>query len=212
MRPANFILEMILIVIESLQPVLSFRSKCLVWLEKKKLNLNSSVGNLKGTLVATSEDGLTVFDLFGEILTIADMKQMIQENDIPLCDFTNDMALGIRCFMLFLDLASKTPKTESIVKVEEVDPDPIETDGSVDFFVPSVEDAESPKKRKFQNLCKGPGCNCKEPFPSKEEKEKHYIQKGCYACDKCETKLPSQKELGRHIESHMKSGFGKSDF
>ena len=68
--------------------------------------------------------GITVFDLFGEILTNEDMKSLLSRNGIPPENYEGTR-LAIRCLLLLLDLGKvcklKELRSMPVVKVEEID-------------------------------------------------------------------------------------------
>ena len=170
--------------------------------------------------------GLTVFDLFGELLTEADMKRFLSTNDINFNDFASTSALAIRCFLLLIDQNRKCgddgemqiiPIKEEIM--DETDTVQIDTSENNEFYVPveleEQQDGTKDNRGKFTvrkrkrgkgiNLCKGPGCYCEQSFPTRQAKEAHYIEKECFKCNQCGSVHPSQAALTVHIESH--SGF-----
>ena len=57
----------------------------------------------KGALIASSSMGVTVFDLFNEIITRNDMIRFISDNGITEQDYEG-AALILRCFLLLMDL------------------------------------------------------------------------------------------------------------
>ena len=75
-----------------------------------------------------SEMGITVFDLFGEILTNEDMKGLLSRNGISPENYEGTR-LAIRCLLLLLDLGKVCDKIKQlhtgqsvpVVKVEEID-------------------------------------------------------------------------------------------
>ena len=63
-----------------------------------------------------------------------------------------------------------------------------------DFFVTrQTSEAESKqgtknrvyKKRTYKHYCNGDGCFCGKEFETRDAKEAHYIEKGCYKCEEC---------------------------
>ena len=63
-----------------------------------------SVGNTEGILVAASSLGLSIFDLFNEVLTADDMQKFLKQNNV----FENHFGAGliIRTLLLILDFAT----------------------------------------------------------------------------------------------------------
>lgn len=63
-----------------------------------------SVENTEGILVAASSLGLSIFDLFNEVLTADDMQKFLKQNNV----FENHFGAGliIRTLLLILDFAT----------------------------------------------------------------------------------------------------------
>ena len=165
--------------------------------------------------------GLTVFDLFGQILTVTDMQNFLKRNSINASDFETTAALAIRCFLLLLDCKDQNPDSETlaidfpadvVVKEEIIEeiPEPIENTDQ-DFYMAQPAPSNSkidPKrklssdevvvKRRSANICKGPGCFCNRMFPSQHEKQQHYIEKGCFRCKYCGEPQVSRDALKAH--------------
>ena len=199
--------------------------------DRAKSELFHSVDNQSGTLLANDQMGLTVFDLFGEILTVSDMENYLSKNSINVNDFPTTSALAIRCFLLLLDTSDvkfqrKDENLEidvEMVKTEIMECDAMETIENIepDFYMPIELSEQSSKKKdnrgKFKvrrsrqglNLCKGPGCYCGQSFSSKQAKEQHYIEKGCYKCSTCGEAHVSMAALTKHAGKFLnKTLFG----
>lgn len=59
-------------------------------------------GGSEGTLIASSSMGVTMFDLFGEIMTESDMKHFLNSHGVR--EQFRPGALSVRCFILLMDL------------------------------------------------------------------------------------------------------------
>lgn len=174
-----------------------------------------------GTLIASSEMGITIFDLFGEILTPDDMKGLLQRNGIAPENYEGTR-LAIRCLLLLLDLGKvcdklnemKNEQHSQLVKVEEIDTGYEEEQldyENIDLAIDIIDAAKKPRptrKRpnKSLNLCRGPGCNCGTSFISREELQTHYLEKGCFTCKDCDERFPSKLTLKDHIQEAHHSG------
>ena len=186
-----------------------------------------NLGGINGTLLANNEMGLTVFDLFGKVLSVTDMQNYLTRNSINATEFDTTAALAIRCFLLLLEskdqnqepetLAIDLPTDNVVVKTEFMEdeaPEAIENTEQ-DFFMalPAAgNSAKSPKilsakvggndvKVQIQrsaNICRGPGCCCNQIFPSRHEKQQHYIEKGCFRCRTCGEAQVSRAALEAH--------------
>ena len=62
------------------------------------------IGSIEGTYLASSKLGVTVFDLFGEILDEVDLRRFLKENEIDKCDEFDRAGLILRSFLLLVDL------------------------------------------------------------------------------------------------------------
>ena len=69
-----------------------------------KIGSKMIVGNTEGILVAASSLGLSIFDLFNEVLTADDMQKFLKQNNV----FENHFGAGliIRTLLLILDFAT----------------------------------------------------------------------------------------------------------
>ena len=158
-------------------------------------------------------------------MTASDMENYLSKNSVKINDFPTTAALAIRCFLMLLDstnqpqdsknLPVEVPLASDIVKTEVMEIDTMEVVENVeqDFYMPGSEVAvceQDPSARDkrgtvkvrrgrnvYKNLCVGPGCNCGQPFPSKQAKEQHYVEMGCYKCS-CGEAFASQALLNDH--------------
>ena len=157
-------------------------------------------------------------------MTVSDMENYLSKNSVKINDFPTTAALAIRCFLLLLDSTKEPPDSKDstleislasdVVKTEVMEIDTMEVieNTESEFFVPGREVAlceQDPtvkdergkfkprRSRQNKNLCVGPGCECGQPFPTKQAKEKHYIEKGCYKCS-CGEAFASQALLNDH--------------
>ena len=183
-----------------------------------------SVDGRIGTLLANDQMGVTIFDLFGEIMTVPDMENYLSKNLVKVNDFQTATALAIRCFLLLLDSTKEIPDSKVLpveislasdtIKTEIMEIDTMEATDHTEpeFYMPDDTVAiceQDPnakdnrgkfkirRSRQNKNLCVGPGCNCGQSFPSKQAKEQHYIEKGCYRCS-CGQAFSSQALLNDH--------------
>ena len=178
--------------------------------------------------------GLTVFDLFGQILTVTDMQNYLRRNSVNVTDFGSTGALAIRCFLLLLDskadsldqnhdsevLAIDFPIEDVIVKEEILEETmPIEnTDTDFYMALPAPSEKNSKKtsdkviaKRRYANICRGQGCCCNRMFPTRREKQQHYIDMGCYRCKVCGEAHVSKDALKAHTKAqHRESVEGQT--
>ena len=177
-----------------------------------------------GTLIASSGMGVTIFDLFGEILTPNDMKGLLQRNGIAPENYEGTR-LAIRCLLLLLDLGKACEKlnemkneqhcnSQSLVKVEEIDTGYEEEQldyENIDLAIDMLDQAKKPRQTrkrpsKSLNLCRGPGCNCGTSFVSREELQTHYLERSCFTCKDCDERFPSKLTLKDHIQEAHFSG------
>ena len=76
-----------------------------------KIGSNLIINGRSTTIVASSDNGVTVFDLFGEILSEDDMRAMLFENGIS--DIYNSKSLILRCCLLLIDLNNNIDITKT---------------------------------------------------------------------------------------------------
>ena len=66
-------------------------------------------------------------------------------------------------------------------------------------------------KIRYANICRGQGCCCNRMFPTRHEKQQHYIDMGCYRCKVCGEPHVSKNALKAHTkEQHMGSVEGQT--
>ena len=173
--------------------------------------------------------GFTVFDLFGKILTLSDMRNFLRRNSINPNDFETTAALAIRCFLLLVESKDKNrdsevlpleiPMETVVVKAEIIEadsPEPIEItsqeSNDQDFYmaIPAVKGTNisqeefKVKKARSANICRGPGCCCNQMFPSRNAKQQHYLEKGCFRCKICGEPQVSRAALDAHAETFLR--------
>ena len=196
-----------------------------------------------GSLMANNSMGVSVFDLFGGVLKVPDMRSFLTRENIKADDYVTSYALAIRCFLHLVDMQGRTRKksgelriekllddikTEEVqvIKTEVMEDDEMPLDAIVsrqnvsssnmetsvvavnepsssgqeivpvesEFFVArQTSETESKtsrpdkvhKKRTYKHHCNGDGCFCGKEFKTREEKEAHYVEQGCYKCNDC---------------------------
>ena len=97
------------------------------------------IDDVHGILLANDQMGISVFDLFGKMLTLSDMRNFLRRNSVDPNDYETTAALAIRCFLVLLDskdqscdpevLPLEIPIEPAMVKAEIMEgenPEPIE--------------------------------------------------------------------------------------
>ena len=51
---------------------------------------------------------------------------------------------------------------------------------------------------KSHYLCRANGCKCDLKFSRKKDRDQHYLDIGCYNCEKCQIKYPTLLLLNTH--------------
>ena len=173
-----------------------------------------------GIYLASSRFGITIFDLFSEILQDNDMRHFLRENKIDDTNY-NQASLILRCFLLLLDLNRIT--TDANLK-SDVEPEVDEWADSVIVFDEADnseneicqkrkagnEISKKSKKRKKSENSKPRTewkCNmakCKQSdqvFASRVELEKHKKEFAHFDCSSCSISFHTQAQLRDHLDT-----------
>lgn len=175
-----------------------------------------------GTYLASSQLGITVFDLFSEILNEKDLKLFLTSNQIDITGFKDLAALVLRAFLLLVDLNDPNYSVEpqsSMVLIEE-DTEDITVTARDDLIVKQeldtcyesvqleefhvkvnrVKRRKTGKKAPPQTYkCKTGKCKDSDVvFQTHKEYEEHRLQVKHYHCEPCDTEFHTRKELADH--------------
>jgi len=170
----------------------------------------ATIGNVQGTYLASSKLGITVFDLFAEILDEVDLRRFLKEHQIDSQDFDH-AGLVLRSFLLLVDLNQQRKQTQSRIplipeetqiELIEVKSEPLPEqqqleDTPGDFFVNTELLPVYPKVKKWP--CKLSGCV--DVFDTFDELNEHRELVLHFECEPCKKKMKTAKELREHRES-----------
>jgi len=170
----------------------------------------ATIGNVQGTYLASSKLGITVFDLFAEILDEVDLRRFLKEHQIDSQDFDH-AGLVLRSFLLLVDLNQQRKQTQSRIplipeetqiELIEVKSEPLPEqqqleDTPGDFFVNTELLPVYPKVKKWP--CKLSGCV--DVFDTFDELNDHRELVPHFECEPCKKKMKTAKELRKHRES-----------
>merc|ERR1711935_407105 len=170
----------------------------------------ATIGNVQGTYLASSKLGITVFDLFAEILDEVDLRRFLKEHQIDSQDFDH-AGLVLRSFLLLVDLNQQRKQTQSQIpliseetqiELIEVKSEPLPEqqqleDTPGDFFVNTELLPVYPKVKKWP--CKL--SDCADVFDTFDELNEHRELVPHFEGEPCKEKMKTAKELRKHRES-----------
>merc|ERR1711892_1053892 len=171
----------------------------------------ATIGNVQGTYLASSKLGITVFDLFAEILDEVDLRRFLYKHQVNSDEFDR-AGLVLRSFLLLVDLNQQQqqtqsriplkPEEETQIELVEVKSEPLLDQlqlepANEDFFVNTELLPVYPKVKKWP--CKLSGCV--DVFDTFDELNEHRELVLHFECEPCKKKMKTAKELRKHRES-----------
>ncbi|CAG5082854.1 Oidioi.mRNA.OKI2018_I69.PAR.g10221.t1.cds [Oikopleura dioica] len=210
--------------IPSIRSIYIDRGECLA----QPIGATINNGTRPGQLVASSAMGLTIFDLFREIMSEKDLKYFLLSHGIT--DHFDGNSLALRSMLLLmdlsgilrLDLTEKNAEEDAIEEVVNEDAHAVlmEEDIKQEFISNSDgeasshtfdssaisddisnENLHSTTIGKLFRQCKASRCGCNTVFPTIKDKRDHYIKNGTFPCKRCDYKAWSEKNLRDHRQT-----------